>query len=139
VISRSLWQGCAASLVFCGLACSAADAQTRSATYDRTVLSDARTSVYILYSLTPDCNPDGTITVRVLKQPSHGTLEIERERGFTNYAANNIRAKCNAQEVELTRVWYKSSADFKGRDQIQLEGFFSTGSSIKTTLQISVK
>ena len=78
------------------------------------------------YHLTPDCNQGGTITVRVLKQPSQGTLEIARDRGFTNYAADNIRAKCNAQEVELTRVWYKSNADFKGRDQAQLEAFFSS-------------
>ena len=70
---------------------------------------------------------------------SQGTLEIAPDRGFTNYAADNIRAKCNAQEVELTRVWYKSNADFKGRDQAQLEAFFSTGKSIKTTLQITVK
>ncbi len=59
--------------------------------------------------------------------------------GFTNYAADNIRAKCNAQEVEITRLWYKSKADFKGRDQVQSEAFFSTGSSIKTTLQITVR
>jgi hypothetical protein len=77
--------------------------------------------------------------VRVLKQPSQGTLEIARERGFTNYAADNTRAKCNAQEVELTRVWYKSNADFKGHDRAQLEAFFTTGHSIKTTLQITVK
>ena len=77
--------------------------------------------------------------MRVLKQPSQGTLEIARDRGFTKYPADNIRAKCNAQEVELTRVWYKSNADFKGRDQAQLEAFFITGTSIKTTLQITVK
>jgi Caspase domain len=114
-------------------------AQTRVQNFERTAASDARTSVQTYYSLTPDCNQLGTITVRVLKQPSQGTLEIARDRGFTNYAADNIRAKCNAQEVELTRVWYKSNADFKGRDQAQLEAFFTSGTSIKTTLQITVK
>jgi Flp pilus assembly protein TadD len=113
------------------------DAQTR--VHERTALSDVRTSVWTYYSLTPDCNQGGAITVRVLKQPSQGTLEIARDRGFTNYPADNIRAKCNAQEVELTRVWYKSNADFKGRDQAQLEAFFTSGNSIKTTLEIMVK
>jgi uncharacterized caspase-like protein len=117
----------------------AADAQTKLTIYNLTALSDARTSVRTYYNLTPDCNQNGTVTVRVLKQPSQGTLEIARDRGFTNYAADNIRAKCNAQEVELTRVWYKSNADFKGRDQAQLEAFFSTGTSKRTTLQITVK
>ena len=139
MIYRGLWLRCAASLVCCGLVYSTANAQTKQTTYERTALSDARTSVQIFYSLTPDCNQSGTITVRVLKKPSQGTLEVERERGFTNYPADNIRAKCNAQEVELTRIWYKSNADFKGRDQAQLEAFFSTGTSIKTTLQITVK
>jgi hypothetical protein len=138
MIFRRLWQRCAASLFFCSLA-SAADAQTKQATWEKTALSEARTSVHSFYNLTPDCNQNGTITVRVLKQPLHGTLEIENGRGFTNYAADNIRAKCNAQEVELTRVWYKSNIDFKGRDQTQMETFFSTGSSIKTTIQITVK
>jgi len=113
------------------------DAQTR--VHERTALSDVRTSVWTYYSLTPDCNQGGTITVRVLKQPSQGALEIARDRGFTNYPADNIRAKCNAEEVELTRIWYKSNADFKGRDQVQLEAFFTSGNSIKTTLQITVK
>ncbi|WP_439394981.1 tetratricopeptide repeat protein [Bradyrhizobium sp. PMVTL-01] len=115
----------------------ATDAQTR--VVERTALSDVRTSVFTYYSLTPDCNQSGAITVRVLKQPSQGTLEIARDRGFTSYPADNIRAKCNTQEVELTRVWYKSNADFKGRDQAQLEAFFTSGSSIKTTLEITVK
>jgi hypothetical protein len=76
--------------------------------------------------------------VLVLKQPSQGSLEIVPDRGFTNYATDNIRAKCNAQEVELARVWYKSNADFKGRDQAQLEAFFTSGISIKTTRHESV-
>jgi hypothetical protein len=115
------------------------DARTTVQSFERTSASDAKTSVQTYYHLTPDCNQDGAITVRVLKQPSQGTLEIVHDRGFTNYAADNIRAKCNAQEVELTRVWYKSNADFKGRDQAQLEAFFTSGTSIKTTLQITVK
>ena len=139
MIYRGLWLRCAASLVCCGLVYSTANAQTKQTTYERTALSDARTSVRTFYNLTPDCNQNGTITVRVLKQPAQGTLEIAGDRGFTNYAADNIRAKCNAQEVELTRVWYKSNADFKGRDQALLEAFFTTGHSIKTTLQITVK
>jgi|SRR5687768_11492309 hypothetical protein len=139
MISMCPWHSWVAVLVFCSLSFSAADAQTTQTTYERTALSDARTSVQTYYSLTPDCKPSGTITVRILKQPSHGTLEVESGPGFTNYAADNIRAKCNAQEVEITRLWYKSKADFKGRDQVQSEAFFSTGSSIKTTLQITVK
>jgi len=115
------------------------DSWTKVRSVERNVLSGARTSVHTHYNLTPDCNQIGTVTVRVLQQPSQGTLEIAPDRGFTNYAADNIRAKCNAQEVELTRVWYKSNADFKGRDQAQLEVFFSTGTSIKTTVQITVK
>ena len=93
----------------------------------------------VYYSVTPDCKPSGTITVRILKQPSHGTLEIEPGKGFPAYAADNIRSKCNTQEVEVTRLWYKSKADFKGRDQVQTEAFFSNGSSMKATLQITVK
>ena len=71
----------------------------------------------------------------------HNTSDVHASSGcgFTNYPADNIRAKCNAPEVELTRVWYKSNADFKGRDQAQLEAFFTSGTSIKTTLQITVK
>ena len=71
----------------------------------------------------------------------HNTSDVHASSGcgFTNYPADNIRAKCNAPEVELTRVWYKSNADFKGRDQAQLEAFFSSGTSIKATLQITVK
>jgi hypothetical protein len=139
MISMCLWHRVFAVLLFCSLAFSPADAQTTLTTYERTVLSDARTTVQTYYSITPDCKQSGTVTVRVLKQPSHGTLEVEPGKGFPSYAADNIRSKCNAQEVELTRLWYKSKADFKGRDQVQTETFFSNGSSMKATLQITVK
>jgi hypothetical protein len=62
----------------------AIDARTRVQSFERTAASDAKTSVQTYYHLTPDCNQVGAITVRVLKQPSQGTLEIVRDRGFTN-------------------------------------------------------
>jgi hypothetical protein len=42
----------------------AAFAQTTLTTYERTALSDTRTSVQVFYHLTPDCKVAGTINVR---------------------------------------------------------------------------
>jgi hypothetical protein len=138
--STGHWHRSFAVGVFCSLTFSAADAQTTQHTFERTALSDERTIVGLHYSLTPDCKPSGTVIVRILKQPSHGTLEVEAGKGFPNYKADNVRSRCNTQEVEVTRVWYKASADFKGRDQVQTETFYSSsGSSQKTTTQITVK
>lgn len=60
--------------------------------------------------------------------------------GFPNYPADNIRAaKCNAQQTEMTRVFYTSKVGFKGKDQARLEVFFPNGRSIKTNVLITVK
>ena len=139
MISMGLWHRLFAVVLFCSVAFSAANAQTTLWTLERTALSDTRTTVLMHYNVTPECNSSGTITVRVLKQPSHGTLEIEPGKGFPNYKADNIRSKCNVQEVDVTRVLYKSKADYKGRDAVQTEAFFTSGSSQKAIVQITVK
>jgi len=125
--------------VFCALSCSPVGAQTTEKVSERTALPDVRTRINQYSHLNPDCTVAGKITVRVTKPPAHGTLEIDTGPGFPSYKKDNIRAKCNAQEVELTRVWYKANADFKGRDRVQLEAFSSRGTSRKATIQITVK
>jgi hypothetical protein len=129
----------AAISVSCTLTVSLVSAQTKETVHERTVLTDARTRLNQYVNLNPDCSVAGKVTVRVTESPAHGTLEIDTGPGFSTYKKDNVRAKCNAQEVEHTRVWYKANPEFKGRDRAQVEAFSSRGTSRKATFQITVK
>jgi hypothetical protein len=79
------------------------------------------------------------LSVRVVERPKHGSIDSEVGHGFTGYSSDNPRSKCNAQESEVTRIWYKSEAGFKGHDQAQIEVIFPTGSEREATFVIEVK
>ncbi len=108
-------------------------------TAERVVVSGMRTRIWHFSSLQPDCKSRGQITVRLVSPPKHGTLESLVGKGFTEYPANNIRAKCNAQESEITQVWYKSEEDFVGSDEATIEAIFPTGYYADVKLLIEVR
>ena len=103
------------------------------------VETDTKSRVYRFYHLNPDCTVAGPVTVRVIKGPSNGTLEIDSGPGYSGYPQDNARAKCNTVQTEVTNVWYRSNSNFTGQDESEVEAFFTTGSSIRTKLVITVK
>jgi hypothetical protein len=95
--------------------------------------------VWKLTYLNPDCSSMGSATVRVLKQPDNGKLEIADAKDFTNYPAENIRHKCNDRPTDAVVVRYKANAGFAGLDDTQLEYISPIGTGGKINVKISVK
>jgi hypothetical protein len=113
---------------------------TKETSTERVVLTDTKTRVHRYWHLNEDCTVAGPITVKIIKPPTNGTLEIESGPGYSNYPQDDVRAKCNLQQTELTSVWYKSKSDFVGQDQYEVEAFYlNIGRSIKTKTLITVK
>jgi hypothetical protein len=102
------------------------------------VLSEARTRIGFEASLNSDCSSNN-LTVRVIKPPSNGKLEIEEGMAFTYFAKENQRYKCNEKQSWGTLIYYTSNPGFKGSDQAEIQIFDETGVTRKTRYKISVK
>lgn len=86
----------------------------------RFAASGERTRIVFGYSLNPSCASAGKIVVKVLKKPQHGEITVRTEDGFANFAADNVRAKCNSVPAPVTAVYYTSEPDFVGEDSAQV-------------------
>src|SRR5262249_34473711 len=60
----------------------------------------------------PDCSASGDVTIRVTKQPEHGTAEIAAATLFPSFEKENIRFKCNQHKVRGQQVNYKSAEKY---------------------------
>src|SRR5262249_10915137 len=70
-----------------------------SQTYARVVASGAKLRLGPYVSLNPDCSATGDVTVRVTKQPEHGTVEIVAATDYVHYPKENIRSKCPSENI----------------------------------------
>jgi hypothetical protein len=111
----------------------------KQATLHRTVLTNTRTKVLTYYALNPNCSPTGTVTVRVIKEPTNGKLETDVGPDFTHYPKDNVLSKCNEKESQVARIWYQSNPDFKGNDEALFEVIYPNGKARQGRLIIAVK
>jgi hypothetical protein len=90
----------------------------------RIVLSGERVLVGFTYDLDPDCSSTGHIKSRLLEQPKNGGVEMVTEKGFTTYAKDDQKYKCNEKQSDIQSYYYKSREDYKGKDRFVVEVFY---------------
>jgi hypothetical protein len=61
-------------------------------------LSGERVLIGSSYHVNPDCSSAGEIKTRLLEQPKNGVVEIVTEKGFTGYAKDDQKYKCNEKQ-----------------------------------------
>ena len=108
-------------------------------TVQKVALAAARTYVWGIADLNPDCSVVGPMNVKIRKEPRHGKVEIEDENGFPGYASSNARFHCNKVQVPMKKIYYTAEDNYDGNDKIELEGFTSRGASWKATVNVTVK
>ena len=106
---------------------------------NRIVLSGERVRVGSSYDVNPDCSSTGHIKSRLLEQPKNGVVEMVTEQGFTNYAKDDPKYKCNEKQSDIQAYYYKSREDFKGKDRFVVEVFYPRGSYRKRIFNIDVR
>jgi hypothetical protein len=102
-------------------------------------LSGERLRMGFSYDVNPDCSPTGQIKSRLLEQPKNGVAEMVTEKGFTAYAKDDQKYKCNEQQSDIQAYYYKSREDYKGKDRFVVEVFFPNGSYRKRIFNIDVR
>jgi hypothetical protein len=105
----------------------------------RVVASDQNVRLDFLYSLNPDCSSMGFTTVRILKQPQHGTIAVGNGTGFTNFPKDNQRYECNKLRSNGAVIAYDPESGYVGVDSISIEAIYASGSSQKRSYAIEVK
>jgi hypothetical protein len=123
----------------CALICSAGPAHAQSGIQSKVVPSGEAKQLAFLTSLNPDCSVNADVTVRIVKEASHGTVEIGRGIGYPTYGRRDLRYFCNLSPREGYQVTYTSNADFKGDDEFEIEFFAPAGRYTVTRYAITVK
>ena len=106
---------------------------------NRIVLSGERVRVGLTYDVDADCSSTGHIKSRVLEQPKNGVVEMVTEMGFTVYAKDDPKYKCNEKQSDIQAYYYKSREDFKGKDRFVVEVFYPNGNYRKRIFNIDVR
>jgi hypothetical protein len=89
-------------------------------TFARFVASGAKQRIGFYADINPDCSAVGDITVRVTKQPEHGTVETTASTDYVHFSKENVRSKCNQHRVKGTLVNHKAAEKYTGKDEFDL-------------------
>jgi hypothetical protein len=111
----------------------------RNETFTRIVASGGKQRLDFYTSLNPDCTITGDITVRVTKQPEHGTVETPVTTEYVHYPKENIRSKCNQHKVKGVLVNYKAAEKYTGSDELDLLILFPHGTAWEIHYNINVR
>lgn len=104
------------------------------------VLSETPTAVLFLHPIVgADCVTLGDVNIKVIKHPKNGSLELIDRMGYTAFAKDNQRYKCNVSPVSGTWLEYSSKTGFKGSDEVEIQAFWERGVARKYRFRISVR
>jgi hypothetical protein len=105
--------------------------------FKRFMASGTSTMLGFYTALYSDCSVSGIPTIRVVKQPKHGSVEMTETTSFSNYRGSF--SKCNQQKVEGVLVTYKSAQKFIGNDAVDLLALMPGGFAWENHFDISVR
>jgi transglutaminase-like putative cysteine protease len=118
---------------------SAAPGPSRPLELARVAAAGERLRVEFLYAIEPDCSSMGTTSVRILEQPQHGRLTVQKGRGFTGFEKDNQRYDCNTRKSDGTYVFYQPKTGYGGKDSFTLDVIFPTGQASRRQYAIDVR
>ncbi len=70
------------------------------------------------YKVNGDCSGRNPGSLKVVTEPAHGTVRIQRFTGNPTYAAGHFLAKCNSHKVPQLGLFYRPAPGFVGSDRV---------------------
>jgi hypothetical protein len=107
--------------------------------FSSVVPTAAKRQIGFFSALNADCSTAGDIDSRLIKQPAHGTVELDDGLGYASYPATNQRFVCNQRPVMGVRVFYTSNDGYTGKDAFQAEFLAPNGQDIILKYSVTVK
>jgi hypothetical protein len=106
---------------------------------NRMIASGTKQQIGFFSSLNPDCSASGDVTIRVTKQPEHGTVDVITAMSFPGYPKDSDRYKCNQHRVKGMQINYKSAEKYVGDDAFDLLVLFPSGNAWEARYDVSVR
>jgi hypothetical protein len=107
--------------------------------FTRVVASGANQRIGFYTWLNPDCTATGNVTVRITKEPEHGTVETTTTTNFPSYPKEHSRYKCIQYKVKGVQLNYKSAEKYVGDDAFDLLVLFPGGFAWEVHYDVSVR
>ena len=95
--------------------------------FTRVVGSGTKERIGFFTWTNPDCTAGGNTSIRVTKQPEHGSIETTTTSNFPGYPKEHVRFKCNDHKVRGVQINYKSVEKYVGNDELELLVLFPGG------------
>jgi hypothetical protein len=118
--------------------CATAQTPGSALPVERGTLSGRVLQLDYWYSVAPDCSTRGDAEIRVLTQPSHGSLRVEKGEDFPAFSKDNARHECNKRKVPVMFIYYQSVPGFAGTDSTTVQILFPGGSARTVTYKVNV-
>jgi hypothetical protein len=111
----------------------------RQEKFTKVVLSGTNQRIGFFHFLNPDCSTRNDVTIRVTKEPEHGTIKSAPATDFARYGKDNIRFKCNQQRVRGTEIKYTSAEKYTGNDVVEVTVIFGDGFAWEVHYDVKVR
>jgi hypothetical protein len=72
--------------------------------FTRVVASGAKQRIGFFHAVHPDCTASGDVTLRVTKQPEHGTVETAAMTNYPTYPKENIALSAMSTRLRVCRL-----------------------------------
>jgi hypothetical protein len=107
--------------------------------YTRHALSGSTVLLQFLIAINPDCSVVDGYQFSITKEPEHGTVEIVPHAGFTTFAKDNPRSRCNEKKHQGQMITYKSKDGYVGEDSFTFVDMAPSGFAREITYRMNVR
>jgi hypothetical protein len=107
-------------------------------TVTRTAVAGKVTRLDFTGSLNPDCSVRSVPAIRILAQPSHGSLNAHEDEGYPRFPPNTPYAPCDKQKTRELAIEYSPNKGYVGKDFLSYRTIFDEGRSIVFNIVIDV-
>ena len=104
-----------------------------------TVRPDVTATVHFAFSLKDDCTTDGVPTMKMDRQPEHGTADIVPRTDFPNVTATGASPTCADKKVTGVALEYTPIKTYEGFDYLEFETLTKSGALTFYKTQIAVE
>jgi hypothetical protein len=117
---------------------SAIDPKIPLFSYTRVVpINESRVVRFVTF-VNPDCSLIEPITAKILENPKHGKIKIEKGDEFPRFDTSNPLAICNNKRLSGVKVRYEPDNDFNGVDNIRFIAISGESFAIEHAIKIVV-
>lgn len=86
-----------------------------------------------------DCTSGPLPLLRIVKAPQNGDIRQEEVTMPVDRKEGDRRASCNGKPVQAVGVFYKSKAEFTGKDNVVIDVDFKSGTVRRFNYKITVR